>query len=692
MSARSAVFRSAIAVTLLSLVTLAQGVACNDKQRGAIMLSLDTDMRAPKDVNAVSLTIAADDVIKFNTIARVDPDGEVKFPATIAIVEPDNPNATVRIRIIALSETTPRVLRDVRTTVPRDGFVASLAIPLTFVNEGSASGTLPAAELPAKKAPVATKSITLSGLGSLGPLDFNPYDGTIGSTCGPDDTMTVIDGECASSTIDSSTLPAFDPGLIGSNDPGQCFDVATCFGTADHQNLDPAAEVIEVDVPACRFPRDPRPNLNIGFATAPGASGRGECLGEKCIVPIDQGSAWTDDGTFFVLSKGVCKKLASGAAVLVRNVSASPGCTTKTPSRSVCQGGASSTDGGSVPDAATGAETVPVQLVKAERDSAIEVTPLGIYHAGANGLLFQPEGGTARTIVGTNALVEPWVSSRYASIIAFGKTTTIVGTSGETIGYVLLEGDAGAPQNIQSMSSTSRLTAVAATSYGVFWAVGNGTMGLVYAHNPFTSASDSLLMVPVTFNLPTSISLVSAFGHLPDVTPQPRLLVGQPSGKIASCDLTTFATQVQCSEVPTTRTAAIDALVGDPLATTVNAYALTPDAVLHVGTEGAALGTKALIDEPGNLAGTKVDASYLPRGVTIAGSCVFYSSPKGIEYVSTDGTFSGWLVDHPPSGGPAVSLRTLNTAIYYALYAASDDAPNTGGGVWRAAVPKRCLP
>lgn len=278
--------------------------------------------------------------------------------------------------------------------MPRDGFVASLAIPLTFVNEGSASGTLPAAELPSKKAPVATKSITLSGTGSLGPLDSNPYDGTIGSTCGPDDTMTVIDGECASSTIDSSTLPAFDPALIGSNDPGPCFDVATCFGTADHQNLDPAAEVIEVDVSACRFPRDTRPNLNIGFATAPGASGRGECLGEKCIVPIDQGSAWTDDGTFFVLSKGVCKKLQSGAAFLVRSVSANPACTTKTSSRSVCQAGASSTDGGAGGDAGGGAETLPVQVVKADHDSAIEITALGIYHAGPTGLLFLPRGST----------------------------------------------------------------------------------------------------------------------------------------------------------------------------------------------------------------------------------------------------------------------------------------------------------
>ena len=684
MSTRSALFRSAVAVTLLSVVTLAQGVACSGKQRGALMLSLDTDMRAPKDVSAVSLTISADDVIKFNTIARVDPDGEVRFPATIAIVEPDNPSATIRIRVIALSETTPRVLRDVRTTVPRDGFVASLAIPLTFVNEGSASGTLDPKELPAKKAGVATKSITLSGPRSLGPLDFDPYDGTIRSTCGPDDLVTVIDGECASSVIDSSTLPAFDPALIGANEPGECFDVATCFGTADHRSVDPALEVVEVDVAACRFPREAAPNLNLGLATAADANGRGECLGDKCIVPLDRGSAWKDDGTYIVLSKGVCKKLASSAAALVKNTSANPGCTSKTTSRSVCQEGASSTDGGLVDaDAAGGAETLPVQMVKADRDSAIEVTTLGVYHAGPNGLLFLPEGGTAKLLAG--GAPEPWVSARYEGILAFGKTTTILST-GDTIGYSLLESDAAGVQKVSAPFVGQHLTALAVTSYGDFWAIGDGATGGVYSYDPFV-AGDRLLTNGAPF-MPT-LTLVGAFG----LSGKSQLLVGQPTGKIASCDLSTVSTY-PCTDVPTARTAAIDAFAGDQTAAAINGFALTPDAILHVGKDAGTLGTKALIDEPGNLGGVKVAASYLPRGIATAGACVFYSSPKGIEYVAADGSFNGWLVDLPAAGGPAVSLRTgpTGTFVYYALYAATDAAPNAGGGVWRAAVPKRCLP
>lgn len=690
MRVRSALLRSVAAVTLLSLVTLVEGVACNDKKRGAIMLSLDTDMRAPKDVNAVSLTILADDVIKFNNIARVDPDGEVRFPATIAIVEPDNPNATIRIRIIALSETTPRVMRDVRTTVPRDGFIASLAIPLTFVNDGSATGTLPAGLLPAKGTSLATRTITLSDPVTLGPRDFNPYDGSILSRCGPDDRETVIEGECADSTVDSSKLPAFDPSLIGENVSGRCFDVATCFGSADRQDVDPGLEVVDVDLAACRFRRDTRPNLNLGLATAASAQGSGECLGEKCIVPLDQGGGWTDDGTYIVLSKGVCRKLASQAAILVKNASANPACTTKVPGKPVCQAGASSTDGGIAGDAADAAlvaEGKPVQVVKASLDSAIEVTALGLYHAGPAGLLFQPTSGSSRSLVPPTPSGEPWVSGQYSSTLAFGWTRPVVGTVGQTVGYVIAEGsDAGATQPITSMNPGSHVTAVTVTSNeGVLWALSSAdlTSGGLYTSGFFDAGSAPLLPSSLAISAP-----FTALGHLAKNVPA-QLLVGDQSGKVQLCDLGTR----QCAPAVAAGSLPIDSIGVDALATSISAYLLTPNNVQYVQKSGAGIAAKVVIDEPGNLGGTVVPpVSYLPRSVTIAGRCGFYSSPKGIEYVSIDGTINGWLVDLKGTSGPAVSLRTYGSDIYYALYAVEDPTPNVGGGVFRVPVPARCLP
>src|SRR6185369_17184778 len=121
--------------------------ACGDK-KSAIMLAVSTDMKAPKDVNAVSVTISTNNTVRHNVIGRVTPQGDILLPATLAVVEPDDPNATIRIRVMAFQERRARVLRDVRTAIPSGGRVALLRIPLNFVNDGSTHGDLPDGVLP----------------------------------------------------------------------------------------------------------------------------------------------------------------------------------------------------------------------------------------------------------------------------------------------------------------------------------------------------------------------------------------------------------------------------------------------------------------------------------------------------------------------------------------------------------------
>src|SRR6185436_5640427 len=74
--------------------------ACAQKKSG-IMLAVTTDMKAPKDVNAVAVTVSTNGAIKHNVIGRVTPQGDILLPATLAIVEPDDPNASIRIRVMA---------------------------------------------------------------------------------------------------------------------------------------------------------------------------------------------------------------------------------------------------------------------------------------------------------------------------------------------------------------------------------------------------------------------------------------------------------------------------------------------------------------------------------------------------------------------------------------------------------------
>jgi hypothetical protein len=259
--------------------------ACADK-KGAVMLAINTDMRAPKDVNAVSITISTNGAIKHSFIGRVTPQGEVLLPATLAIVEPDDASATIRVRVMAFQNQRPRVLRDVRTTVPTGGRTALLRIPLNFVNDGMVVGpSLPMGIVPdpfpgtgGETPPGGTSSSggTSGSNGTSGGTSGTTADGgapnggtsgavadggasagsnggdgsAFGSTAGDFDFMaafqppcmpadghienqTIIDGECADNYVDPATLPDFDTAQLGdSTDVGTCFEIAKCFANA----------------------------------------------------------------------------------------------------------------------------------------------------------------------------------------------------------------------------------------------------------------------------------------------------------------------------------------------------------------------------------------------------------------------------------------------------------------------------
>jgi formylglycine-generating enzyme required for sulfatase activity len=192
-------------------------------------------MQTPKDVDVVSLFVATDGVAKFDYLGRVLPDGTLSLPSTLALVQPDNPNAQVHLRVAAFQTQGPqenaRVLRDVLTTVPTAG-TALLRLPLDFLDDGSGQGTLPAQYVP-------------EGVDSA-PDGLTQFDPTtmITSSCDPmnlcetgsANCLTMINGVCGSATVNSSTLPAYtqaevfgDGGFMASGAPTRCFNVESCF-------------------------------------------------------------------------------------------------------------------------------------------------------------------------------------------------------------------------------------------------------------------------------------------------------------------------------------------------------------------------------------------------------------------------------------------------------------------------------
>jgi sulfatase modifying factor 1 len=329
--------------------------SCSAPAKGALVLAVSTDMQVPKDMNVVSIFVSTSGVSKFDFLGRIQPDGTVSLPSTLAIVEPDDANAEVRIRVIGFQNLAgvenARVLRDVVTTVPHESTVL-MRVPLSFLDDGSVTGTLPAKYVP-----------SASGGVPDGTTAYDPTGASIHPTCPLSAGKTMIGGECADVRVDSSKLPPYDgssvfgdAGLKSDGMPGSCFDVARCFATA--------APVTGLDTSHCTFTLPPGVDgakTNLALETP----ATGACVGDKCFVPLenDPSDGWSAQGSTVHMLPGVCKKIGDGAMLYQAPAGA---CAPKGQASPVCQLEEGS-DGGTPVDA--GADAPAPMDAGAEADA-----------------------------------------------------------------------------------------------------------------------------------------------------------------------------------------------------------------------------------------------------------------------------------------------------------------------------------
>lgn len=309
-------------------VSLASVASCSAPGKGALMLAISTDMQTPKDVDVVSVFIETGGVVKFDYLGRVLPDGKMTLPSTIALVQPDDPNAQVHIRVIAFQNGTARVLRDVLTTVPSQ-VTALLRMPLDFLDEGSGQGTLPAKYVPegvdgAQEGVTGFDANLIAS--SCDPMNYCANGGGVCST--------MINGVCQPATVPSSTLPAFQPaavfgdggGVLPSGALATCFDVQTCFAAA--------TPVTTLDAQHCSFPLPGGTSpsmLNVAVAT----QSTGACLPTgECYVPLpsDPDEGWVVQGATVQLAPGLCTKLGTSLTLAMTSA-----CAAQTLSEPVCE-------------------------------------------------------------------------------------------------------------------------------------------------------------------------------------------------------------------------------------------------------------------------------------------------------------------------------------------------------------------
>ncbi|MBL8612650.1 MAG: hypothetical protein JNL38_35240 [Myxococcales bacterium] len=655
-----------LAAALSSVVGV--GVACGQK-RGALMLAVATDMRAPKDVNIVSIHVQTGSTVRHNFIGRVTPEGEVVFPATLAIIEPDDPNQTIRVRVIALKDNKPLVLRDVRTTAPHGGRVALLRLPLLFVNQGvSVSGTVPDSYLPPKPSGSTPTSVALGRVALLD-TEWNPYDATQGVIPGCGTDFTYIDGDgCKDSYVDSDSLPDFsEEAVFGSGGPSGCFDAKACF--ADAREIAPSAAPSggdagagdagappagPLDLGSCSFELGPRDasKLNLALVTRD----FGECNGDKCFLPIDRGEGgWSLTGTTVKLPISYCKNfIGAGKAKLFESAS----CGAKGTSQPLCQ------DKPSAPGAG-GAELI----AKANRPSALVVGPNGtLLYGAADGLYSVPALAGAQAVAPTRLVTDtftgPWFGQSAGENAVFGNGTKA---------YVTATGKA---ELVTGFGADVIQGVAIAGGFSYFATTGSIYRGPTTLGDP--TAKPAIAM--------PSTAVTTFFGT-------PGIFYGTATGTLGTCD------SLACTAVPSAPT-------GGPNGR-IDAIALRPTGVqgFYVVSDGATPGLYALdrIQDPPPSARRIGDGDYsrfadpaggqrFPRPVAADAKCVYFARQEGgILYLGDTSQptptkpLAGSSSDKPilsiaPDLGPAPKY------VYYTVYAAAD----AGGGVYRAPVPTDC--
>lgn len=708
--------------------------ACADKKSG-IMLAITTDMKAPKDVNAVSVTVKTNDAIKHNVVGRVTPQGDILLPATIAIVQPDDPNASIKIRVMAFQDRRARVLRDVRTSIPAGGRVALLRIPLNFVNEGSVTGEVAEGVIPAPNPGTGGTSTSSSGgssSGSSGTSGGPAVDGGSGPDAGTSSSSTSssgsvgpirpaedptefvpncenpehtwIDGECKDAYIDPNTLPDFEEGLVGAQEPGKCFDPKVCFanaiavaqgeggssgsGQSNPGGGDGAGAGRDASASAAPPPVDAgmggkdlwiravtldrgscavnlnganAARLNLAIVTPD----TGECIRPgQCFVPLDKGgSGWKEENGRVQLPRFVCKLLEKPGLQLY---AATDTCSAKEESNPICiEQNVSPRPIDPIADGGTNAGATFV--VSEDRPTDVVVAGSDIYVAGASRLarvpLFgQPVGQAVPNVPG---LAAPWRLSRIEPI------NGIAATNGTATGYHLTGGSESTVTAVSLGAAPGNGVAVAGGSF--YWAVGaNGTGGIYTSLPGETNATK--LGNPANLAA-TAIASVNE-----------AIVVGDEAGNLTAC---IFEGGTPSCIAPTK---AVDGRIDAISNAGSFGYALAPKGVFRI-TGNSSEGYSAQSVLATDATGVTIDGKYHPRSFAHAANCVFATSSAGVEWGRVEGGAKGVLATVPAGRhafgvalGPAVGGANGRAVVYWTLYAPLDQ----GGGLYYSELPVQC--
>jgi hypothetical protein len=300
----------------MALVVLG-ACSSNPAPAGELIVAIDTDMSMPKDLDGLRIEVyqgGPGGTLVFGDTFQVPADEHV--PATLAIVA--GSNNTVDIRVLGILGNEVKVLREAVTTVPTDR-QATLRMPVAWLCYG----------------------------------EVDDSTGVAQSSC--PNNQTCIAGSCQTTTVNSSTLAAYEPqtifgGAAAPGSAGTCFDTVACFA----QGYVPRVDMTHCTVPA---PVGAAVGINVGLVTSAG-TGVGICGTDSCYIPLDYSDeGWQTAGSNLQLPQAVCDRLMNGQ---ILSVVVTTSCETKNPSIPTCGAWSSVTSMAATVDAAAPDGAIPV--------------------------------------------------------------------------------------------------------------------------------------------------------------------------------------------------------------------------------------------------------------------------------------------------------------------------------------------
>jgi hypothetical protein len=719
-----------ICALLLATGTLGMAAvgACAEK-KGALMLAINTDMKAPKDVNAVSVTISTNGAIKHSFIGRVTPQGEVLLPATLAVVEPEDKSASIRIRVLAFQDRKPRVLRDVRTTIPSGGRTALLRIPLNFVNTTMPpqgpdlpNGVVPD-PLPGTATSGGSSSGTsgTSGIGGGDPGAVNPgaadfdFFGAFQPPCPDIQNQTIIEGECKDSFIDPETLPDFDAELVGnSTEPGQCFDIVKCLGSAmpiaqqgTTETRDPVPPGEDGSGGGSALPDAGAGKMNIQPRTVTLENGcvlqlngadasrlnlalvtpdTGECVRPgECYVPLDRGAGgWKEEGGRVQLPLFVCKLLTGKGLRLVHSEGA---CAAKEELNPICTPKA-----GDVPSPITDGSvnvTGPRRMIAEDFPTTVVGLPDGkVYLAGKSGLVVYPSVPSDGTLAAGAQKLLPGDGTDAPRFFQFSLQ--------DLTSFVMVEGSrayvvrGGAAPQVVAFGAQVLGFAEDAEDFIFSTAERNGDAVFRLAKQ----GADAPQLRGV-FN-PTGKLITSIIGLEDSATAQPAgFVMGFEDGRVGTCAVTG-----RCDELAISPSlpgiGRIDLIAGtrlDPnFAPSTFALFQHTQGISRMDANGATLVPTHLVTA--DLNGFTSAGRYYRRGfITDGKSCVIFSDSQNrvrFRHITTQTEGTLYTGTSPVLDVTSVKIggEGGTSFVLWSVFATSSEQ----GGIWGAPLPDMCKP